>query len=76
MKPIAAWLAGAALAAIWTTAGLAQDVIFLSTQLRPVEEATKVRQVILKGVGPVTYAVEEPSPFQTRMDVIHGTKSG
>lgn len=68
MKPIAAWLAGAALAAIWTTAGLAQDVIFLSTQLRPVEEATKVRQVILKGVGPVTYAVEEPSPFQTRMD--------
>ncbi len=27
----------------------AQDVIFLSTQLRPIEEAQKVREVILKG---------------------------
>jgi multiple sugar transport system substrate-binding protein len=48
---------------------IAQETIFLSTQLRPVEEATKVRQIILKGTpGQVTFAVEEPSPFQTRMD--------
>ncbi len=47
----------------------AQETIFLSTQLRPVEEATKVRQIILKGApGQVTFVVEEPSPFQTRMD--------
>mgnify|MGYP006368125383 FL=1 len=29
--------------------GLAQGVVFLSTQLRPIEEAQKMRQVILKG---------------------------
>lgn len=47
----------------------AQETIFLSTQLRPVEEATKVRQIILKGApGAVAFVVEEPSPFQTRMD--------
>jgi multiple sugar transport system substrate-binding protein len=47
----------------------AQETLFLSTQLRPVEEATKVREIILKGApGKVTYMVEEPSPFQTRLD--------
>jgi multiple sugar transport system substrate-binding protein len=47
----------------------AQETIFLSTQLRPVEEATKVRQIILRSApGRVTFVVEEPSPFQTRMD--------
>jgi multiple sugar transport system substrate-binding protein len=63
--------ASAALAAFaaLTSAAQAQEVIFLSTQLRPIEEATKVRQIILKGApGPVTFVVEEPSPFQTRMD--------
>ncbi|MGL4322873.1 MAG: extracellular solute-binding protein [Beijerinckiaceae bacterium] len=57
-------LAGAAF-----SSARAQETIFLSTQLRPVEEATKVRQMILKSApGPVTFIVEEPSPFQTRMD--------
>ena len=45
----------------------AQDVVFLSTQLRPVEEATKMRQVILKGTGPVTFVGEEPPQFTVRM---------
>lgn len=45
----------------------AQDVVFLSTQLRPVEEATKMRQAILKGAPAVTYVVDEPAPFTVRM---------
>ena len=45
-----------------------QDTIFYSTQLRPIEEATKVRDVLLKGVpGKVTYVVDEPSPFAVRL---------
>ena len=65
---LARWFGGAALAALCVTGAAAQDVIFLSTQLRPVEEATKVRQILKGAPVAVTYAVEEPSPFQTRMD--------
>lgn len=67
MKPT---LASASAAVFLLTAGLAaaQDVNFLSTQLRPVEEAQKVRQVLLKGVpGKVSYLVEEPPQFDVRM---------
>ena len=46
---------------------LAQETVFLSTQLRPVEEATKMRQLILKGGPAVTYVVDEPTPFTVRM---------
>jgi multiple sugar transport system substrate-binding protein len=64
-------LRGALLAALWAAAlpatTAAQDVLFLSTQLRPVEEATKMRQAILKGAGPVTFVVEEPPQFTVRM---------
>lgn len=50
------------------TLAAAQEVTFLSTQLRPVEEAQKVRQVLLKGVpGKVSYLVEEPPQFDVRM---------
>jgi len=50
------------------TLAAAQEVTFLSTQLRPVEEAQKVRQVLLKGLsGPVSYLVEEPPQFDVRM---------
>jgi multiple sugar transport system substrate-binding protein len=49
------------------TPAAAQDVLFLSTQLRPIEEATKMRQAILKGAGPVTFVVEEPPQFTVRM---------
>ncbi|CAD5252233.1 Carbohydrate ABC transporter substrate-binding protein, CUT1 family [Bosea sp. 62] len=63
-------LASAGAIALVLTASLAaaQDVNFLSTQLRPVEEAQKVRQVLLKGVpGKVSYLVEEPPQFDVRM---------
>jgi multiple sugar transport system substrate-binding protein len=50
------------------SAAQAQETIFYSTQLRPIEEASKVRDVLLKGVsGKVTYVVDEPSPFAVRM---------
>ena len=45
----------------------AQDLIFLSTQLRPIDEAQKVRDVILKGAPKAIYVVDEPSPFTVRM---------
>jgi multiple sugar transport system substrate-binding protein len=59
-----------ALAATLTTAPPAiaqQDLIFLSTQLRPIEEAQKVRDVLLKGAPRTTYVVDEPAPFTVRM---------
>ena len=61
-----------ALAAIAGIGGLAQtasaqDLVFLSTQLRPIEEAQKVRDVILKGAPKTAYVVDEPAPFTVRM---------
>lgn len=46
---------------------LAQTV-FVSTQLRPIEEATVVREELLQGVGDVDYVVEEPPQFAVRME--------
>ncbi|MDO1582588.1 ABC transporter substrate-binding protein [Rhizobium oryzicola] len=51
----------------FATPGLAQTV-FVSTQLRPIEEATIVRQDLLKDVGKVDYVVEEPPQFAVRME--------
>ena len=50
-------------------AGVARaDMIFLSNQLRPIEEAEKVRQVILKDFPePVEYVVDEPGPWVARI---------
>lgn len=45
----------------------AEDTVFLSTQLRPVEEATKLRSVIMKGGPAIQYVVDEPGPFAVRM---------
>lgn len=45
----------------------AQEIVFLSTQLRPIDEAQKVREVLLKGAPKTAYVVEEPSPFTVRM---------
>ena len=60
-----------ALAALALLAGApslkAQDLIFLSTQLRPIDEAQKVRDVILKGAPKTSYVVDEPSPFTVRI---------
>jgi len=50
------------------TVAEAQETIFYSTQLRPIEEATKVRDVLLKGLpGKTTYVVDEPPAFAVRM---------
>ncbi len=50
------------------TVAQAQETIFYSTQLRPIEEATKVREVLLKGLsGKITYVVDEPPAFAVRM---------
>ena len=59
----------AAIAGIGGTAqtASAQDLVFLSTQLRPIEEAQKVRDVLLKGAPKITYVVDEPAPFAVRM---------
>ncbi len=46
---------------------LAQTV-FVSTQLRPIEEATVVRQELLKDAGKVDSVVEEPPQFAVRME--------
>jgi multiple sugar transport system substrate-binding protein len=63
----AAWLAATTLLA-GLSAAQAQETVFYSTQLRPIEEASKVRDVLLKGApGKVTYVVDEPSPFAVRM---------
>lgn len=51
-------------------AGQAQSqTVFLSTQLRPIEEATAVREELLSGLEkPVDYVVEEPPQFAVRME--------
>lgn len=52
-----------------TTTVAKAETVFLSTQLRPIEEATAVRNVILKGLAaPVEYVVEEPPQFAVRME--------
>ncbi|MCR4267282.1 ABC transporter substrate-binding protein [Nitratireductor sp. ZSWI3] len=51
------------------TSPVLADTIFLSTQLRPIEEATAVREQILQGLeGKVDYVVEEPPQFAVRME--------
>jgi len=62
----AALLAGASGARAQTPAG---NMVFLSTQFRPLEEAQKVREVILKGYsGKVDFVVDEPSAFTVRVE--------
>ncbi|MBS7701157.1 MULTISPECIES: ABC transporter substrate-binding protein [unclassified Chelatococcus] len=64
----AALVTGALLAHAAPASAQQQDILFLSTQLRPIEEAQKVRSVILKDFpGKVTYLVEEPPAFDVRM---------
>lgn len=52
-----------------TTAPAMAQTVFLSTQLRPIEEATVVREQLLSGLDkPVDYVVEEPPQFAVRME--------
>jgi multiple sugar transport system substrate-binding protein len=46
----------------------AQDVVFLSTQLRPIEEAQKVRDVLLKGGPKTNFITEEPAKLNVRIE--------
>lgn len=58
-----------ALLAAASFAGAARaDVVFLSNQLRPIEEAQKVREVILKGSpAKVDYVVDDTGPWIARI---------
>ena len=62
-------LTGAALALSIASGGAqAQQVLFWSTQARPVEETQKMRDEVLKGFdGPVDYQVAEDGPWLTRL---------
>ena len=72
MRRISAWLSLSLCATALLTA-IAQSaqtgrLIFLSTQLRPIEEAQKMRNVILKDFPwEVDYIAEEPQQFPVRI---------
>src|SRR6266446_1808708 len=72
MRRISAWLSFSLCAAgvVTAIAGAAQTerLIFLSTQLRPIEEAQKMRNLILKGFPrEVDYVTEQPQQFPVRI---------
>ncbi|MBO0737746.1 MAG: extracellular solute-binding protein, partial [Alphaproteobacteria bacterium] len=51
-----------------TLAAQAEHLVFLSTQLRPIEEAQKMRVLILKDFpGNVDYVTEQPAQFPVRV---------
>jgi multiple sugar transport system substrate-binding protein len=70
MKKTMLALAGLSMAALLPAApaALAQDVVFLSTQLRPIEEAQKVRDVLLKGGPRTNFVTEEPARLNVRVE--------
>src|SRR5580704_7434373 len=73
MRRISAWLGFSLCAAglLTAIADAAQNgrLIFLSTQLRPIEEAQKMRNVILKGFPhEVDYITEQPQQFPLRIE--------
>jgi multiple sugar transport system substrate-binding protein len=72
MRRLSAWLGFSLGAAglLTAMAGAAQTerLNFLSTQLRPIEEAQKMRNLILKGFpGQVDYITEQPHQFPMRI---------
>jgi multiple sugar transport system substrate-binding protein len=72
MRRILAWLSFSLCAVVLLTAiadaTQTGRLIFLSTQLRPVEEAQKMRNVILKGFSrEVDYITEQPQQFPVRI---------
>jgi len=73
MRRISAWLGFSLCAAglLTAIADAAQNgrLIFLSTQLRPIEEAQKMRNVILKGFPrEVDYITEQRQQFPMRIE--------
>ena len=73
MRIVSAWLSLSLCAAVLLTAiaDAAQTghLIFLSTQLRPIEEAQKMRNLILKDFPrEVDYITEQPQQFPVRIE--------
>src|ERR1700730_5047078 len=72
MQRISMWLSFslcvAGLLTAIADAAQTERLIFLSTQLRPIEEAQKMRNLILKGFpGEVDYITEQPQQFPVRI---------
>jgi multiple sugar transport system substrate-binding protein len=72
MRRISAWLSfsicAAGLVSAIAYAAQTERLIFLSTQLRPIEEAQRMRNLILKGFPrEVDYVTEEPQQFPMRI---------
>lgn len=62
-------LAGALLSLSWSVTDASAQVLFWSTQARPVEESQKMRDDVLKNVpGGVDYQAAEEGPWLTRAD--------
>src|SRR6516225_8842398 len=73
MRKMFAWLSFSLFAAglLTAIADAAQTgrLIFLSTQLRPIEEAQRMRNLILRGfAGEVDYITEQPQQFPVRIE--------
>ena len=73
MRKISAWLSFSLCAAGLLTAiadgAQTERLVFLSTQLRPIEEAQKMRNLILKGFPrEVDYITEQPQQFLVRIE--------
>jgi multiple sugar transport system substrate-binding protein len=73
MRRISAWLGFSLCAAVLLTAiadaAQTEPLIFLSTQLRPIEEAQKMRNLILKDFPrKVDYITEQPQQFPVRIE--------
>jgi multiple sugar transport system substrate-binding protein len=73
LREISAWLSfslcAAGLLAAIAVAAQTEHVIFLSTQLRPIEEAQKMRNLILKDFPQeVDYITEQPQQFPVRIN--------
>ena len=73
MRRISTWLGvslcAAGLLTVLAHAAQPKSLIFLSTQLRPIEEAQKMRNLILKGFPrEVDYITEQPQQFPLRIE--------
>jgi multiple sugar transport system substrate-binding protein len=63
--------------ALFAALGVRAQTTVVSTQMRPVEEAEKVRQVVLKGApDPVSFVPEDPNTYLTRMKAELGAAPG
>src|SRR5215471_17049705 len=72
MQRVSAWLClslGVGLLVTIADAAQAERLIFLSTQLRPIEEAQRMRNLVLKDFsGEVDYITDLPQRFPIRLE--------